>query len=264
MNELLQDILSNPETSIAIVLNLILIESLLSVDNAAVLAVMVMDLDESQRKRALKYGIIGAYVFRGLCLIFAAWLIQFWWLKPLGGLYLLYLTYSHFRSKKVPKMEDDQLKKEEKWLYRVTMGWMGKFWSTVALVEVMDLAFSLDNVFAAVALSKNMLLVWTGVFIGILAMRFVAQYFVQLLERFPYLEISAFLVIAVLGLKLVFSLYVHYWPTDAIAIFMEGEPPVEGVPHKMAKGEIMTSAITMGIFALPIIYELISSKRKKK
>ena len=66
MTELFQDIINNPQSSIAIVLNLILIESLLSIDNAAVLAVMVMDLDEKQRERALKYGIIGAYVFRGI------------------------------------------------------------------------------------------------------------------------------------------------------------------------------------------------------
>src|SRR6476659_3792353 len=72
---------------------LIIIESLLSVDNAAVLATMVMDLPKEQRNKALKYGIIGAYVFRGLCLLFAAWLVTIWWLKPLGGLYLLYLVW---------------------------------------------------------------------------------------------------------------------------------------------------------------------------
>lgn len=72
---------------------LILIESLLSVDNAAVLATMVMDLPKEQRNKALKYGIIGAYVFRGICLILAGFLVTIWWLKPIGGLYLLYLVW---------------------------------------------------------------------------------------------------------------------------------------------------------------------------
>ena len=93
MEQLIQQILDNPAASLAIVGNLIIIESLLSVDNAAVLATMVMDLPEKQRNKALKYGIWGAYIFRGLAMIFASFLIQIWWLKPLGGLYLLYLVY---------------------------------------------------------------------------------------------------------------------------------------------------------------------------
>ena len=80
MQELVQQILDNPGASLAIIGNLIIIESLLSVDNAAVLATMVMDLPEKQRDKALKYGIWGAYFFRGLAMIFAAFLIQIWWL----------------------------------------------------------------------------------------------------------------------------------------------------------------------------------------
>ena len=95
MNELIQDILNHPGASLAIIGNLILIESLLSVDNAAVLATMVMDLPEKEREKALKYGIWGAYVFRGLAMLFASILIKIWWLKPVGGIYLLYLVYSY-------------------------------------------------------------------------------------------------------------------------------------------------------------------------
>src|SRR5919112_3143587 len=107
MYEQLLDIINNPVSSLAIIGNLIIIESLLSVDNAAVLATMVMDLPKDQRKKALKYGIIGAYVFRGICLLFAAYLIQIWWLKPLGGFYLLFLVFNYFRSKSTPQKTDD-------------------------------------------------------------------------------------------------------------------------------------------------------------
>ena len=82
--------------ALLIIGNLVLIESLLSVDNAAVLATMVMDLPKQDREKALKYGIIGAYLFRGVCLLFAAMLVKVWWLNPLGGLYLLYLCYGFF------------------------------------------------------------------------------------------------------------------------------------------------------------------------
>ena len=82
------------EQAVLIILNLILIESLLSVDNAAVLATMVMDLPKEQREKALKYGIFDAYIFRGICLVLASWLVKIWWLKALGGVYLIYLFLS--------------------------------------------------------------------------------------------------------------------------------------------------------------------------
>lgn len=101
---------------------------------------------KSQRGKALKYGIIGAYVFRGICLIFAAYLIQFLWLKAVGGIFLIWLCADYFITKKTPEPEDDLLSKKENWFYRFVNKHFGKFWSTVASL-VMDLAFSMDNVF---------------------------------------------------------------------------------------------------------------------
>lgn len=249
LSELFQQIIDNPVQSMAVVGNLIIIESLLSVDNAAVLATMVMDLPKEQRAKALRYGIIGAYVFRGICLIFAAFLIKIWWLKPLGGLYLLYLAYDYFRSKNTEKSDDDTIDKKSNWLYRVTVGKIGVFWATIVLVELMDLAFSIDNVFAAVAFSDNLLLICFGVFIGILAMRFVAQGFVKLMEKYPFLETCAFLVIAILGLKLMASLIEHFYPDTAISKFLGSHAADWGV-----------SLITVSIFFLPILYSFAFKK----
>ncbi|TND08564.1 MAG: integral membrane protein TerC [Bacteroidetes bacterium] len=238
----IDQIIQNPLAALAVIGNLIVIESLLSVDNAAVLATMVMDLPKEQRAKALRYGIIGAYVFRGLCLLFAAYLITIWWLKPLGGLYLLYLVFDYFKGKMTPDKEEDVLEKQSHWMYRATIGWMGQFWATVALVEIMDLAFSIDNVFAAVAFSENLVLIWVGVFIGILAMRFVAQGFVKLMERYKFLETAAFVVIAVLGIKLMLSLLEHFYPDHAFSKFLGSHAADWGV-----------SIITVSIFFIPII-----------
>lgn len=229
-----------------VILNLVLIESLLSVDNAAVLATMVMDLPPNQRNKALKYGIIGAYVFRGICLLLAAWLIKIWWLKPIGGLYLLYLCFDYFRGESTPATDDDLLDKKTNWFYRSTTGLLGNFWSTVALVELMDLAFSIDNVFAAVAFTDNIYLIWIGVFIGILAMRFVAQGFVRLMERFPFLEGIAFTVIGILGLKLALSGLCHLLPQSNFCIFMESE-----------RADLYVSVLTVALFALPVLSSLL-------
>ena len=205
MQELIQQIVENPAASLMIIGNLIIIESLLSVDNAAVLATMVMDLPEKERDKALKYGIWGAYIFRGLAMLFASVLINIWWLKPLGGLYLLYLVFDFYKGKKTALEVNDFIDKKGNWLYRVTVGSLGNFWATVCLIELLDMAFSIDNVFAAVAFTPNIILVCTGVFIGILAMRFIAQWFVKLMGTYPFLESAAFIVIGILGLKLSLS-----------------------------------------------------------
>jgi YkoY family integral membrane protein len=236
-----------------IILNLIVIESLLSVDNAAVLATMVMDLPPDQRKKALKYGIVGAYVFRGLCLLLATWLVKIWWLKPLGGLYLLYLAFDYFKSKWTPRKDDDTLNKNESKLYKMTLGKLGPFWATVVLVEVMDLAFSIDNVFAAVAFTDKIFLICVGVFIGILAMRFVAQSFVKLMEKYAFLETSAFVVIALLGVKLVISLVTHFYPESGATKFLDGE-----------HADLLVSMGTVTIFALPILTSVLFNWPKRR
>lgn len=242
-----------------IILNLILIESLLSVDNAAVLATMVMDLPEEQRGRALKWGIIGAYLFRGLSLLFASWLMHIWWLKPLGGLYLLYLCIDYFVTRNTPDTSDDLLNKKQSVFYKYTFGLMGQFWATVAMVEIMDLAFSIDNVFAAVAYVENVpqpqgfYLVCIGVFIGILAMRFVAQAFVRLMEKYPFLEVAAFVVIGILGVKLTISMITHFKPDAAITAFLDSE-----------EADLYLSILTVGVFIVPILSSVLMGYPKRK
>jgi YkoY family integral membrane protein len=243
---LLQQITDNPLPSIAIVGNLIILESLLSVDNAAVLATMVLDLKPKDRKKALRYGILGAYVFRGTAMVFASFLIRIWWLKPIGGLYLLYLVWDWWKGRQSEDKGDEFIDKNRNWLYRGTVGKLGPFWATVALVELMDMAFSMDNVFAAVAFTPNIILVCVGVFIGILAMRMIAGWFVQLMESYTFLETSAFLVIGILGIKLVLSLYQHFWPKTPFSRFLESHT-----------AEIATSALTITIFFVPILTSLL-------
>jgi YkoY family integral membrane protein len=231
-----------PAQAAIIVFNLIIIESMLSVDNALVMGTMVMDLPKKQRGKALRYGIFGAYFFRAVCLLLAAYLMQVSWLKAAGGLYLLYLAYDHFFSKRKSHEEEQAVIKEKNWFYRITVGKLGKFWSTVILVNIMDLAFSIDNVFAAVAYTSNIYLVCTGVFIGILAIRFVAQGVIRLLEKFPFLNASAFLIIAVLGVKLVLSFICAEWGHGKFCEFIESEHTDLGV-----------SILTISIFIVPVL-----------
>jgi hypothetical protein len=235
----------DPKAALLIVLNLILIESLLSVDNAAVLATMVMDLPEKDRKRALRIGLILAYVFRGTALLFASVLIKINWLKLLGGGYLLYLCIHFFykriyQKENILQIEEEELEAEVKHPRRIPG--LSFFWSTVVMVEIMDMTFSLDNVFAAVAFTDNIYLVCLGVFIGIITMRIVAGYFVKLMERFPFLDAVAFLVIGVLGLKLCMGYYCAEYGPSHFCEMMESE-----------KADMIFSLSTVVLFVTPIL-----------
>jgi YkoY family integral membrane protein len=235
----------DPKAALLIVLNLILIESLLSVDNAAVLATMVMDLPEKDRKRALRIGLILAYVFRGTALLFASVLIKINWLKLLGGGYLLYLCIHFFykrifQKENILQIEEEELEQEVKHPRRIPG--LSFFWSTVVMVEIMDMTFSLDNVFAAVAFTDNIYLVCLGVFIGIITMRIVAGYFVKLMERFPFLDAVAFLVIGVLGLKLCMGYYCAEYGPSHFCEMMESE-----------KADMIFSLSTVVLFVTPIL-----------
>ena len=229
-----------------IILNLILIESLLSVDNAAVLATLVIDLPERQRKKALRIGVLLAYIFRGACLVFASTLIKISWLKLLGGGYLLYLFLRFFYHKLKGKQPEEESKP-----MRRRFNFLSPFLSTVLMVEVMDLTFSIDNVFAAVAFTDNVVLVCIGVFIGIIAMRIVAGYFVKLMERFPFLDTMAFIIIGLLGAKLCLSFLAPYIGNSLVEI-------VDG--HKT---DLYFSALTISIFGLPILSSLVLNFPKK-
>ena len=168
--------------------------------------------------------------------------MKFWFLKPIGGLYLLYLVYGYWKGKQTETTEDDYVDKKGNWLYKATVGSLGSFWATVCLVELMDMAFSIDNVFAAVAFTPNIILVCIGVFIGILAMRFIALWFVKLMEKYNFLETAAFVVIAVLGIKLTLSLFEHFYPESGFSKFLSSHT-----------AEIGISVLTVAIFFIPIL-----------
>jgi YkoY family integral membrane protein len=242
MQGYIQHIIEHPASSLLVIFNLIVIEGLLSVDNAAVLATMVMDLPSKERPAALRYGIFGAYLFRGIFLVFAAWLVGIWWLKPFGGLYLLYLVWNWWNVKGMKEDGAVGNDKRSNRLFRFVSSRIGSFWATVALVEMMDIAFSIDNVFAAVAFSDNIILVCTGVFIGILAMRFVAFGFIRLMEAYAFLESCAYIVLGFLGVRLTISFVEHVYPENVLSRYLEGH-----------QADMAMSVMTVAIFLIPVM-----------
>ena len=196
--------LSDILTILGAVGSLVLLEGLLSGDNALVLAVMVRHLPKEQQRRALRYGIWGAFLFRLIAVVFASLLLKFWQLKVVGGLYLLYLAMSHILS----GAHEESEAKERKG---------AGFWMTVVNVEIADIAFSIDSILAAVAMAEGLpanlqrndfirlSIIYIGGVLGIIMMRLVAGVFLILLERFKGLAAGAYFLVAWIGVKLVNS-----------------------------------------------------------
>jgi tellurite resistance protein TerC len=209
-----------------IVLQLIFLEGILSLDNAAVLGAMVAPLPNDQpvpwpralrgvgrmldkplgmqRDAALKVGLLGAYLGRGLMLVLATIVIQNPWLRLIGALYLLYLALDYLGNLGRAGGDAHEVQHHE----AESTG----FWSVVLTVELADLAFSLDNVVAAVALSEEYWVVLLGVAIGIVLMRFAASLFSRMIAWEPNLEIAAYLLIFAISIELILDdlFHIHF------------------------------------------------------
>ncbi len=234
--------------ALPVIVSLIIIEGLLSVDNALAIAAMAAHLPGKQKYWALRVGIIGAYVFRGLALLFASYIIANPWLKMLGAAYLIHLMCHHFAEVRRQALADGNDTDTARY----------GFWGTVASIELMDLSLGVDNVVAAVALSDQFWVVCTGVFIGILALRFVAGHCIKLIEKLPILEHTAFLLIGYVGLLLVIELTFHVDITTlmkfagivliiALSIWYAKKPAVQQVGRPL-----------LGVLMLPVrLYDLI-------
>jgi YkoY family integral membrane protein len=180
---------------------LVVIEGLLSADNALVMAIMILGLPRPDQHKALRYGLIGAFAFRIVATVLAAYLIQISWVKLFGGLYLLYLAQHHFFA----GGNADQRGRP-----KAARPWLGlsPLWGTVVKVELVNLAFSIDSILVAVAMSPKFWVILTGGLLGIVAMRLVVGQLLTIVRRYPALVDGAFVIIAWIGVKLLIE-YLH-------------------------------------------------------
>ncbi|WHY75790.1 TerC family protein [Neobacillus sp. WH10] len=203
--EMWVEVLTDP-VSWGLIGSLVILEGLLSADNALVLAVMVKHLPLEKRKKALFYGLLGAYVFRFIAIGVGVLLIKLWWVKILGAAYLAWLSIKYFidKRKAAGKEEDEEEAKgmnQSGLLIRL----FGTFWGTVVAVELMDVAFSVDSVLAAFGVSEEIWVLLIGGMLGVLMMRGVAGVFLTLIDRVPELETTAYILILIIAAKMLLA-----------------------------------------------------------
>ncbi|WP_043932572.1 TerC family protein [Bacillus sp. EB01] len=198
---------------------LIGLEGLLSADNALVLAVMAKHLPEEQKRRAITYGIIMAFAFRFAALFVISFIANVWQIQAIGAAYLLYLGLKHVIKAKFGKDNKNIHKDDEKEA-------AGKgFWPTVGKIALADLAFAIDSILAAVAIALGLpdspldnfggmdggqfIVVLLGGIAGLVLIKFAATWFVQLLQKRPALETTAYAIVAWVGVKLAVVTLAH-------------------------------------------------------
>ncbi|MFI3134715.1 TerC family protein [Staphylococcus warneri] len=255
-----------------VILVLVFLEGLLAADNAIVMAVMVKHLPPAQRKKALFYGLLGAFVFRFIALFLISIIANFWFIQAAGAVYLLYMSINYlweFFHKKDDKNhenvgedhhfdEDGQEKK------------VGPkaFWSTVFKVEFADIAFAIDSMLAALAIAVTLpeididfggidlgqfAVMFIGGMIGVILMRFAATWFVELLNKYPGLEGAAFAIVGWVGIKLVVIVLAH----DDIEILPEE------FPHSVIWQSIFWTVLIL-LVVIGWLTSAINNKKKKK
>ena len=233
-----------------VLLVLIGLEGLLAADNAVVLAVMVKHLPHEERKKALFYGLLGAFVFRIGSLFIISYLVNIWQIQAIGAAYLIFIAlhhiYKHYKSKnELPDMPHANKKGSG-------------FWMTVFKVELADIAFAIDSMLAAVVLAKTLpttgwfsvgdidggqfIVMFLGGFIGVIIMRFAAHKFVSLLQKRPSLETAAFVIVGWVGVKLAVLAASHH----SVGLLPHGF--AESAPWKISFWVVLLLIVLIGWF----------------
>lgn len=201
---------------------IIALEGLLAADNALVMAVMVKHLPDETAKKALFYGLAGAFVFRFSSLFVISYLVDLWEIQAIGATYLMFIAFNHIYKKFIKHNNpDDDTKEETKCENKKGPG----LWGTVLRVELADIAFAVDSILAAIALvlslpvtslpniggmdAAQFLVAFIGGFIGLICVRFAATYIIHLLKQKPGLETTAYLIVGWVGIKLAIHSLAH-------------------------------------------------------
>ncbi|MGI2327387.1 TerC family protein [Planococcus sp. YIM B11945] len=242
-----------------VLLVLVGLEGLLAADNAVVMAVMVKHLPKDRQKKALFYGLFGAFIFRFTALFMITLLVNIWQIQAIGAAYLLFICIKHLIDQRKDNDEEDHAVKEKE-----TKG--SSFWMTVLKVELADIAFAIDSMLAAVALAVTLphlgdfnigginggqfFVMLAGGLIGVVIMRFAAHQFVRLLETYPQLETAAFVVVGWVGVKLLVMTLSH----ENVGI----------LPHDFPHSTSWTITFWAVLVGIVVIGALIGLREKKK
>ena len=180
---------------------LVMLELILSADNAVALAAIARTSRSPEQERlALNIGIGLAMLLRVGLIALAQWVLQSPWVQLLAAAYLFWLFITHLRPSSHDNLDEATA--------QAGSSQARSLLNTVLLLGFTDLAFSIDSVAAAVAVSDQILLISAGAVIGIIALRFTSGLFIRWLDEYERLETAGFLSVAFVAVRLLIHVLV--------------------------------------------------------
>ncbi len=212
-----------PANTFALLPVLSLLEVILSADNAIALAALTRGMqDPKLQRRALNFGLLLAYGLRIMLILVSAWIIRFWQFEVAGAFYLLWLVFKYFSSD--PEASEDHHHHGPRF---------ASIWQAAPVIAMTDLAFSLDSVAAAVGVSRDIGVIVLGATIGIVALRFMAGFFIRWLDEFTNLEDAGYLTIALVAIHMLLRVVdEELVPPDWLMLILIGQLFVWGFAER--------------------------------
>jgi YkoY family integral membrane protein len=196
---------------------LVALETILSADNAIALAAISRRLhNQEKQQQALNFGLLLALILRLLLIAGARWVLNFWPLQLGASVYLLWLSGKQLIATALPSTDSEAVSLEPGGAQPPEGDGRGEEGQTtgqtmrqvVLTLALTDLAFSLDSVAAAVAVTDRLLIVMVGGVIGVVSLRLTAGLFTRWLEVFPKLETAGYVAVGLVGVRLLIRLLV--------------------------------------------------------
>ncbi|TMM57263.1 TerC family protein [Maribacter algarum] len=216
-----------PNTAVLKYITGYLIELSLSVDNVFVIAVIFSSfkIPALYQHRVLFWGILGAIVFRALMILFGVALItKFEWIIYVFGVFLLWTA---FKMLKGEEEEFDPKKsfvfRQIKKIYPITGSIQGEnffvkrmgikaatpLFVALIVIELTDILFALDSIPAILAITADPFIVFSSNILAIMGLRSMYFLISRMLEKFRFINYSLVVILAFVGLKMLFSHYIH-------------------------------------------------------
>jgi len=156
--------------SLILLAQIILINIILSGDNAVVIALASRNLPASQQKKAVLFGSVGAIVLRVLFTVIVVWLLAIPYLQFVGGLLLVWIALTLL-------LEEDA---------EAGIHSHNTIFAAVKTIIVADIVMSLDNTLAIAAIARGDFFMLTlGLVLSVPLIIFGSQLIIKIMERFP-------------------------------------------------------------------------------
>jgi len=216
-----------PNTAVLKYITGYLIELSLSVDNVFVIAVIFASfkVPPIYQHRVLFWGILGAIVFRAIMIFFGVALItRFEWIIYVFGVFLLYTAF------KMLKGEEEEFNPKKSFVFRqikkiypITGSIQGEdffvkrmgikaatpLFVALIVIELTDILFALDSIPAILAITADPFLVFSSNILAIMGLRSMYFLISRMLAKFRFINYSLVVILAFVGLKMLFSHYIH-------------------------------------------------------